>query len=406
MAESTARHIRALDGLRGLAVLIVVLLHLFGRGDHTVGNPLIRAVAVVISFGWTGVTLFFVLSGFLITGILWDTRGDTDRMRNFYLRRTLRIFPLYYGALLLILAVSSFHEQLFQTLRHAWIYLLYLQNVLPVSHPTEPISPYFRTGHFWSLAIEEQFYLIWPFLIFRMRTLKQVQRLCLLIVVASALYKAIGGILNPSFINMQGSLAAHAGSLALGGFIATCFRGLGWEKLKRMAPLALFASFAAYACTFLAPTHSRVSAQLPVALGLLLISIFWGALLILCLSNRFAQRVFEMTWLRWLGTISYGLYVYHELLLNLFMHIASRLSPHGSLHTYNLIKGFSGVVISLVVSTISFYLFEAPILRLKRSFYSPTRGRDDIELPDGPSLSGPRTPVGKLDLITSRSDNS
>src|SRR5579862_4256705 len=98
------KHFPALDGLRGVAILTVFLLH-YGGGAQS-SNPLLSAAGELIKAGWSGVTLFFVLSGFLISGILWDARHTQGWWRNFYMRRTLRIFPLYYGALLLVLLTA------------------------------------------------------------------------------------------------------------------------------------------------------------------------------------------------------------------------------------------------------------------------------------------------------------
>ena len=101
-------HIPALDGVRGVAVLLVLAYHLLWANSHTAN----RVAFWLLKFreaGWIGVDLFFVLSGFLITGILYDTLNDTHFFRNFYLRRVLRIFPLYYGVLLLVLLVVLPH---------------------------------------------------------------------------------------------------------------------------------------------------------------------------------------------------------------------------------------------------------------------------------------------------------
>ncbi len=148
-----ARHLPALDGVRGLAIALVLLYHV---------TPVRWA-----SGGWVGVDLFFVLSGFLITGILWDGRHRPARARRFFVKRALRILPLYYGLLILIFvvvpAMDPLHKTAYQALKSdEWWYWTYLQNWrIAFAHPNDGGS----FGWFWSLAIEEQFYVVWPFVV-------------------------------------------------------------------------------------------------------------------------------------------------------------------------------------------------------------------------------------------------
>ena len=145
--------IAPLDGLRGLAVLAVILYHatLFEPGS----GPVERALLAAARLGWAGVDLFFVLSGFLITRILVQTRGAENYFRVFYARRFLRIFPLYYVALLLLVLLFRVTAG-----ESAW-YWLYASNVKMTiaGWPSAPLS------HFWSLAVEEQYYLVWPLVV-------------------------------------------------------------------------------------------------------------------------------------------------------------------------------------------------------------------------------------------------
>ena len=146
-----------LDGLRGIAIALVLLTH-FGAPWPTTTH-INRVVSNVLGVGWCGVDLFFVLSGFLITGILLDTRGAENWWSSFFMRRVLRIFPLYYLALFVLVS--------FSVLRHGaagagstWWYWTYLGNWSAVAGQESGAFP-----HFWSLGVEEQFYLLWPALI-------------------------------------------------------------------------------------------------------------------------------------------------------------------------------------------------------------------------------------------------
>jgi peptidoglycan/LPS O-acetylase OafA/YrhL len=163
--RDSGRHIPALDGLRGLAILLVILYHHTLMRQETLFD---RVYVNLARLGWSGVDLFFVLSGFLITGILYDSKGSPHYFRNFYVRRTLRIFPLYYAVVFFSLIVlprawpawglTQLDRSAMEDRSQAW-YWLYLQNFLfardeNLGHPALAVS--------WSLAIEEQFYLVWP----------------------------------------------------------------------------------------------------------------------------------------------------------------------------------------------------------------------------------------------------
>jgi peptidoglycan/LPS O-acetylase OafA/YrhL len=154
-------HIPALDGLRGIAILLVIP---HNADIFSQSAPWLWPIALVAHAGWIGVQLFFVLSGFLITRNLLDTRRDANYLRSFYVRRALRIFPLYFLTLfvgLVVLphvvqfspgALASHHNQV-------WLWTFLSNWAQPYGLEVSGFS------HFWSLAVEEQFYLVWPFVV-------------------------------------------------------------------------------------------------------------------------------------------------------------------------------------------------------------------------------------------------
>ncbi len=179
-----SRHAPELDGIRGLAVLGVLCSHgvgLSGLFRRTPNSLLENFFAYFTIPLWGGVDLFFVLSGFLITGILQRTKTDRRYFQSFYARRALRIFPIYYFVLTLSLILALFSSKIANELP-AWgswrvAYFLYLQNWPVFWHGDKIMGGLW--GAYWSLAVEEQFYFVWPFLIFCFSE-KAIARLCIL----------------------------------------------------------------------------------------------------------------------------------------------------------------------------------------------------------------------------------
>jgi peptidoglycan/LPS O-acetylase OafA/YrhL len=185
METLPARHVVALDGLRGVAILLVMVYHFVDLLGPSRGWFL-----HLLKVGWVGVDLFFVLSGYLITGILLDTRSSDRCLSSFYMRRFLRIFPLYYGILIALIWVLPLVRQpsnsahVFLLEHQAW-YWTYTTNVLIAWNGT---FTGVTGGFFWSLAVEEQFYLVWPFLVGLMSRVA-LTRLCLGLLVVSPLLR-------------------------------------------------------------------------------------------------------------------------------------------------------------------------------------------------------------------------
>lgn len=358
----SGKHINALDGVRGLAVLLVIFYHTGGGAKS--GNPLVHAIGMANKYGWSGVTLFFVLSGFLITGILWDTRDDPHHLRNFYARRSLRIFPLYYASLALVVLGAIPNGTLYECLHRLWNYLFYLQNVSAPSLglSTDALPSKLITVHFWSLAVEEQFYLLWPALILRMKSLQQVRNLCLIVFIASTTAKIVYAFVSVAPQPTNQSLWANAGSLALGGYVAADNRINGIELLKKIAPYMLAMSL----CLFI--LVSRGSLQTQTAGDLTLVSIFWTAVLIMTLSDNKVRSAFETRWLRWIGSISYGMYIYHWLFRNYYDKLTWYVQPIARSPAHDGLRFILTLALTISISWLSFNLFENPVLRFKKRF--------------------------------------
>ena len=191
--DSGERRIVALDGLRGVAVLMVMAFHFhqFGAGPSVVQVDV--AADKVLGAGWAGVELFFVLSGFFITGILLALKdGRGGYFGTFYSRRVLRIFPLYFVFLIMMLialpAIGAFGGSELERLRDAGPWqLLFAQNIWILAADAQSVNPY-GTVHLWSLAVEEQFYLVWPLAVLLLGK-RGLVALCVALVVMSPLLR-------------------------------------------------------------------------------------------------------------------------------------------------------------------------------------------------------------------------
>lgn len=361
IVRSRPVHIPALDGVRGLAVLIVVMLHYLGGAQNH--NPFVRAFGYTLRAGWSGVSLFFVLSGFLITGILWDTRHQS--LKRFFLRRTVRIFPLYYFALMLV-AISLLIVKAGWHQWHDWlIFLAYGRNIQPLLYNLGIGGP-LHVDHFWSLACEEQFYIVWPFLIRRCRNLHQAKWLAAGMIVVSFAMRWM--VLYGGWSGMAEFTLSRAGELAVGAFLALVIRESGESPqwLKRLAWPVFLTAFAVFFAIAWTHRDPRLSVPAIYLWGIVAISMMYGAMLVLALESKPVKRLFELRFLRYLGTISYGVYVYHILFIKQFRWAGAKITGQSANQPKAILVTFVIAVLGTwIVSALSFRYFESPILKLK-----------------------------------------
>jgi peptidoglycan/LPS O-acetylase OafA/YrhL len=363
-------HIPALDGLRGCAILAVLLLHLTSAFDALPASAATRLLKQAGSFGWSGVDLFFVLSGFLITGILADAKGTPGRFRTFYARRALRILPLYYGFLLLLFAVPALLGARTYTtpLDQQLPYWLYLQNIWWLKTGALEFS-----AHLWTLAIEEQFYLVWPLVIFTLSR-RNALRVCLACI-AGALAFRLGCIFTVDDLRVVYFLTpARMDCLATGGAIALIARGPGgWAGLRRWGPWVIAAAFAVLAAAPLHPSGFNPGGVYMTSVGYTALPFFFGALLVMALDDGRPPlpRLLSGRVLRFFGRYSYGLYVIHVPLITLAR--LAGITPNRFAGTRWEFAGLLGYMALMLAATLllalaSFHLYERPFLQLKSRF--------------------------------------
>jgi peptidoglycan/LPS O-acetylase OafA/YrhL len=357
------RHIRSLDGVRGLAVLIVFFFH-YGGGTHS-GNRALQVFGLVNKGGWAGVVLFFVLSGFLITGILWDSFGDPHWWSKFFARRSLRIFPLYFLALLLVILAAIPAGTVAAAAGRIWIPALFLENFPVLGDLANNIASPLALFHLWSIAVEEQFYLIWPWLLLLTRTRQRAMQLCLATFVLSACFRIVTAYLAPAA--WDHSLPSEAGALAAGGWLALRVRGPRFEGLRRYFAPAAFLGLLGFMAAGVAGRQFDGTFEMRV-FGVPSITLCFTALIALALQPGWVASLLSVRWLRGLGSISYGFYIAHMLLLNYYVGLANRLAGGREGMLRNLSLFVVAGVCSTCLAWLSFHLFERQFLRLKRYF--------------------------------------
>ncbi len=363
-------HIPALDGVRGVAILLVMMFH----GPIFYVNTTLEDYALRLTqFGWCGVDLFFVLSGFLITGILHDAKGSEHYFRNFYARRLFRIFPLYYATLAVAFFVipGVFHVNHAMQGDRPWFWL-YVSNFWCIAHYELHSRPLAVT---WSLAIEEQFYLLWPAVMY-FSSRRAMMTICAAIV-PGALALRVGLLVagyGPEVLYY--ATFCRLDTLAVGGFVALAARGPG--GIEALVPVArgvgVVSSMVIMGVFLWQRTFDPMSVG-NLTIGCTGLALLFGSVLVLVVAARPDRTVVRVLCQRWLvlfGKLSYGLYLFHvPVQRNISEHVFGRdqlrvltgVQLVGQLGFYVLTTA-----VTLLIAWLSWHLFEKHFLKLKRHF--------------------------------------
>ena len=368
--------IPALDGLRGVAI-ILVMLHHFTSYRPTSGIDAL--IGDVLFFGWVGVDLFFVLSGFLITGILLDTRDSGRYFSTIYARRILRIFPLYYLILFLALVVlpkfPAVHSVLtgqddLVNLPPQWPYWLYLTNFSIADrgwvHGWVDVA--------WSLAIEEHFYLIWPLVIW-LCPARLVAWLCTVIIVAEVFARSGARAANMEVLPIYVVTWFRLDGLVIGALLAVALRRGIMPGLNRLVPTVVIVGVAGLIAITILGGHTWWWNRRMQQFGYSLIAVIAGAMLVGAISrpaDSLWPRMLSAGWLRAFGKYSYCLYLIH---LPVMRAVRAYVFDPQEYQTLALAPWIGQVLFYPMAATPAFALawlswrfFEAPILRLKARF--------------------------------------
>ncbi len=357
-ATPTKSYYPALDGLRGIAILLVICCHNLNFLPH-------------FKFGWIGVDLFFVLSGFLITDILLKARDKKNFLQNFYIRRILKIFPVYYGILLLFFAIApalpkiaTEYNYYYRNQAMLW---LHLQNWLSILDTRFAGS--LMLNHFWSLSVEEQFYLFWPILVLLIKNVRLLSQVTVLILVICILSRFLSwfylGDRDTIFIFQY---MTRLDGLCIGSLIAI-WRYSSYDQTKKKIFILALAICGSYTVLFILTKTFFLSLPHFTFLGYTVIALIFGIIVFYSVEKRngLSRILLENKVLRYIGRISYGLYIYHWPILALFkIYLLESLVNYG-FNSYNSYAIVSVVALfaAFFVSVISYHFFEKKLLDLK-----------------------------------------
>ena len=347
------RRIPQLDAVRGLAILVVMFHNISPKYPLFHSDQLFRD-------GWMGVDLFFVLSGLLITGILLDTKQSAGYFKNFYVRRCLRIWPLYYSLLFFMFIVVRFlnpseYHAVVQTSSPWWAFPLFLQNfLLPIS--TNAAGP---LGVTWSLAIEEQFYLVWP-LVVRFSSITQLRQLaiaeiCLSPMLRYYLWLHHVDLYTNIFCRLDGLMAGALLALLIrsDNFVPSKLLQRAWILLLIAAPLAFLTE--AFHARWIVFSFTALASAAFVYVAMFS-------------ERKWLQKIMTNQFLVYTGTISYGLYLLHKIPFGMVQVLHLDRRPYLPLPII--------LVASYVLAALSWNLLEKPFLSLKRFFDSKPPSTD------------------------------
>lgn len=365
-----------LDGLRGLAILLVIPhnINAFNGADSIERIP-----AIVSHAGWIGVQIFFVLSGFLITHQLLRDRESSNYFSSFYIRRALRIFPLYYSALIVGLFIIPWiaHPSSFQTAplsQQIWLWAFLSNWTQPFQDSTHLFA------HFWSLAIEEQFYLLWPWAVLLCARGNRLMYLCLALAVISLLCRSLTIAMGLSQYVAYMLTVCRMDALATGAAAA-------W-LLSRMQPRTYspwmanlmwgVAVLALSVCALI--THAfDTSDHITITIGYLVLALVTAAIILVCCASQrsilpaVTRRVLSARPLRAVGRYSYAMYVLHYPLLILAeAPLRSALKIVGLDDAFSFLAIFVGLTYLLGLA--SYQLVERHFLALKVHFVPRCNG--------------------------------
>lgn len=373
-ASRSQERIPELDGLRGLAIFLVILYHYVAMAPHGSPHTWPSRIGTILGQGATGVDLFFVLSGFLIGGILLKTKTSPRYYKTFYLRRFHRIFPLYYGWILLFGVIMTVAGKMsgtwgaeFRTAIPYWAYFIFIQNYFFGSTSVQAVW----LVQTWSLAVEEQFYLISPPLV-RNLSKPALVKLLFAVVAFAFLFRVVLATWFGLDHGNWGIFAAYfwtpsrADDLGLGVLAAVAWGTPQTRQRLQENIRSIYLLLCACAVSLLVMMFWLVkpNSYVEATLGRPVYGVFFVSLLIVCLADKQGKLAGLLRWrpLRELGRVSYCVYMVHDAVDWLAFRIVRHSEPRfDSVPTMAL--SVAALVSTLVLAEVSWRYFEHPLIR-------------------------------------------
>lgn len=364
----STRKLISLDGVRGIAILAVMLHHTAGRlGPRTFSQHLLTWL---LYQGWAGVDLFFVLSGFLITGILLDSRNAVNYFQSFYARRALRIFPLYFAFLVLAFCLFPLviPADWMPDPHDRWLYLCYLVNWQVLWH-----GPWRHSvmAHLWSLAVEEQFYFCWPLLTWLLRPTSLLRGLLVgegVVVAGRAWWVLSHGASLP----LAFATVTRMDGLLLGALCAILVRRTRLPgRLVSRLPLLIGAGLLLYLCLCVTAADAQRFAE---TAGFPLLALLGALTILYCVRTDGEagpfQKMLCQRQLTQMGKYAYGVYVYHVPLFYLGDRLIAAVAPSWlrSSFWFECATAVAMMVLSFQLAKLSYTYFERYFLNWKDRF--------------------------------------
>lgn len=366
VVDRQRRFLPSLEGVRGYGFLLIFVGHYFGIIEWSVRHTWwLYPFYLIGQIGWIMVPAFFVLSGYLICGILIATREREGYFKIFYSRRILRIFPVYYLTLAGVALVDHYNGLAMSG--HFWSHFLYIQNLLPGYRGGPSWAPSIQVTHLWSMAVEEQFYLVWPVLVWFCRKQRTLLTVTWLLIAVCCALRIFAPLLHIDKLLIYSWTPTRVDAILLGAVLAIM---QGGKIMARLEPYAKYLALAGVGTLIAIAVITGGAAPTSYLRSAILIPIgnLTAVAVIIAVKQEgsFLCRISSYKWVCWLGSRSYCLYLVHFTYAVWFLTVfLPRLATRMNYYQAFLVTIAIAFGLSLFLAEISYRLIEAPAMSLK-----------------------------------------